>query len=55
MPYPFQPVTPRPNDYRGLLAAFGPVLQGSQIIGKYLNGVQEIIQVLDFRNRPQTS
>jgi hypothetical protein len=55
MPYAFQAMSARTDYKRGLLAAPGAVLQARQIVGKYLDTVQQIIEVLYLGDRFQSA
>src|SRR5690606_22279189 len=55
MPYTFESVTARADDHRRFLAALRAILQTRQIICKRLQRIDEVIEILDLRDRSQAA
>src|SRR5258706_15199891 len=55
MPDTLQSMPACTDNQRGFLATLGPVLQASQIIRQDLYGIMQLVQILNFGNRPQAA
>src|SRR5687767_11604900 len=55
MPYAFQPVTAGADDDRCFLSAPGAPAQRSQVVGKNLQRIEHVVEVLDLGEWPQAS
>ena len=53
VPNAFQTVSARPHDERRLLSARCAVTDRGQVVAHQLQGVVQVVQVLDFRDGPQ--
>src|ERR1044072_1452907 len=43
------------NDQWSFLTSAGPVLETRKVVGQYLNCVEEIIEILNFGDRPEAT
>ena len=55
VPDPLQAMAAGADDHRGLLPAGGAVAQRGEIVGEDLEGVEQVVEVLDLGERPQAA
>ena len=55
VPDPLEAVPPGAHDHRGHLAPDAAPTQVGEVVGHYLEGIEEVVEVLDLGDRPQAA